>query len=167
MVVMGKVVAAQGLLGWVKVQTYTEYLDSLLDYDLWYIGNDSQPWREVAVLECNVHGKVLIAKLDGISNRTAAEKCKGMLIAIPRDSLPQQENGEYYWSDLIGLQVINLADEKLGTVDSLLETGANDVLSVRNESGNQLLIPFIASVIQQVNLQDKLIRVDWQTDYLK
>jgi 16S rRNA processing protein RimM len=53
------------------------------------------------------------------------------------------------------------------TVDSLLETGANDVLSVRNESGNQLLIPFIASVIQQVSLQDKLIRVDWQTDYLK
>jgi 16S rRNA processing protein RimM len=167
MVVMGKIVAAQGLLGWVKVQTYTEYLDSLLDYDTWYLGNDAQPWREIEVVESNVHGKVIIARLQGIDDRTAAEKCKGMLIGVPRDSLPEQEDGEYYWSDLIGLKVLNLADEVLGTVHGLLETGANDVLNVHDGNGKEILIPFIAQVIQQVSLQDKVIRVDWQADYLK
>lgn len=166
MVVMGKVVGAQGILGWVKVQTFTEYLDSLLDYGTWYVGNE-QAWRPLEVLEANVHGgKVVIAKLQGIVDRTAAEKCKGLLIAVPRAELPEQEEGEYYWSDLIGLTVQNLEGVDLGTVDSLLETGANDVLVVKGESGEKL-IPFIASVIQQVSLKDKTIRVDWQADYLK
>jgi 16S rRNA processing protein RimM len=166
MVVMGKVVGAQGIQGWVKVQTFTEYLDSLLDYDTWYVGNE-QEWRPLEVLEANVHGgKVLIAKLQGIADRTAAEKYKGLLIAVPRAELPEQPEGEYYWSDLIGLTVENLAGEVFGTVDSLLETGANDVLVVKGESGEKL-IPFIDSVIRQVSLKDKTIRVDWQADYLK
>lgn len=165
MVVMGKIVAAQGILGWVKVQTFTEYLDSLLDYETWYVGNE-QNWRPLKVLEANVHGKVVVAKLEGIADRTAAEKYKGQLIAVPRAELPEQEEGEYYWSDLIGLAVENLAGEKLGIVDSLLETGANDVLVVKGEHG-EMLIPFIASVIQQVSLKEKTIRVDWQADYLK
>jgi 16S rRNA processing protein RimM len=167
MVVMGRIVGAQGILGWVKVQTFTEYLDGLLDYDDWYLGNDKQPWRKVQVLEANVHGKILVAKLPGILDRTAAEQCKGLMVAVHRDSLPKQEEGEYYWSDLIGMRVVNLADESLGVVDTLLETGANDVLSVRDAQGKEILIPFLASVIQQVSLQDKVIRVDWQADYLK
>jgi 16S rRNA processing protein RimM len=166
MVVMGKVVGAQGIQGWVKVQTFTEYLDSLLDYNTWYVGNE-QEWRPLEVLEANVHGgRVLIAKLQGIRDRTAAEKYKGLLIAVPRAELPEKEEGEYYWSDLIGLTVENLQGEVFGTVDSLLETGANDVLVVKGESGEKL-IPFIDSVIQQVSLKDKTIWVDWQADYLK
>jgi 16S rRNA processing protein RimM len=166
MVVMGKVVGAQGLQGWVKVHAFTEYLDSLLDYNTWYVGNE-QAWRPLEVLEANVHGgKVLIAKLQGIVDRTAAEKCKGLLIAVPRDSLPEQPEGEYYWSDLVGLSVENLQGEAFGTVDSLLETGANDVLVVKGEGG-ETLMPFIASVIQQVDLKNKKILVDWQADYLK
>lgn len=166
MVIMGKIVGAQGILGWVKVQTFTEYLDSLLDYDTWYVGNE-QEWRPLEVLEANVHGgKVVIAKLQGIADRTAAEGYKGQFIAVPRTELPDQVEGEYYWSDLIGMAVENLAGEKFGIVQSLLETGANDVLVVKGESGEKL-IPFIASVIQQVDLKNKLIRVDWQADYLK
>jgi 16S rRNA processing protein RimM len=165
MVVMGRIVGAQGILGWVKVQTFTEHLDGLLDYDEWYLGNDKHPWRKVEVLEANVHGKVLVAKLPGIIDRTAAEQCKGLLVAVHRDSLPEQEPGEYFWSDLIGMKVINLSDEVLGTVDTLLETGANDVLSVRDAEGKERLIPFLASVIQQVSLDERVIRVDWQADY--
>lgn len=166
MVVMGKIVGAQGILGWVKVQTFTEYLDGLLDYKSWYVSVDQQSWREIKVLEANVHGKVLIAKLQGVVDRTAAEKYKGCLVAVPRSSLPPADENEYYWSDLIGLKVVNLADEVLGTVDTLLETGANDVLSVRDAAGKELLIPFIASVIQRVDLAEKIVRVDWQADYL-
>lgn len=165
MVVMGKIVAAQGLQGWVKVQTFTEYLDSLLDYDDWYAGSESA-WRSVKVLEAKVHGKVVVAKLDGVTDRNAAEKLKGQLIAVPRAELPEQDEDEYYWSDLIGLTVRNVQDEVLGTVENLLQTGANDVLVVQGAHG-QLLIPFIASVAHDVDLAGKLIRVDWQADYLK
>jgi 16S rRNA processing protein RimM len=164
MVVMGRVVAAQGLQGWVKVQVFTEHLDSLLDYGTWYLGNDKHPWREVKVQDCNVHTKVLVAKLEGMADRTAAEKCKGLLVAVPRSSLPEQAENEYYWSDLIGMKVINLQGEELGLVESLVETGANDVLCVRNEK-SEILIPFLAQVVQQVSLDEKLIRVDWQADY--
>lgn len=165
MIVMGKIVAAQGIQGWVKVQTYTEYQDSLLDYGTWYVGNE-QAWRPMEVQDANVRGKMLVARLEGITDRTAAEKYKGMLIAVPRSALPKQEGDEYYWSDLIGLSVENLAGEKFGTVDTLLETGANDVLVVRHE-GAEMLIPFIADVIRQVDIAHKTIRVDWQADYLK
>jgi len=164
MVIMGRIVAAQGLQGWVKVQAFTEYLDSLLDYHTWYLGKDKHPWREFKVLECNVHTKVLVAKLEGITDRTAAEKCKGMLIAVPRSSLPEKSEDEYYWSDLIGMKVVNLQDAELGMVESLIETGANDVLCVRNDNG-EILVPFLAQVVQQVSMKEKLIRVDWQADY--
>lgn len=164
MVVMGRVVGGQGLQGWVKVQTFTEHLDSLLDYDIWYLGNDKQPWRKFKVQECNLHTKVLVAKLEGISDRTEADKCKGLLVAVPRSSLPAQAENEYYWSDLIGMKVVNLQGDALGTVESLIETGANDVLCVRNEAG-EILIPFLAHVVEQVSLDEKLIRVDWQADY--
>ena len=166
MVIMGKIVAAQGILGWVKVQTFTEYLDGLLDYKTWHVGNEGA-WHPMQVLEANVHGgKVIIAKLQGIADRSAAEKFKGQFIAVPRAELPAQVEGEYYWSDLVGLSVLNLQDATLGTVDSLMETGANEVLVVKGEHG-ELLIPFLASVIQSVSLQEKTIQVDWQADYLK
>jgi len=163
MVVMGKVVGAQGLQGWVKVHAFTEYLDSLLDYNTWYVGNE-QEWRPLEVLEANVHGgRVLIAKLQGIADRTAAEKCKGRLIAVPRESLPEQPEGEYYWSDLIGLEVVNVQGEVLGKVTELLETGANDVLVIEGE--RERLLPFTAQVILKVDLAAGRISVDWGADY--
>ena len=148
-----------------KVQTFTEYLDSLLDYDVWYLGNEAA-CRSTKVLEAKVHGKVIVAKLEGVPDRNAAEKLKGQLISVPRAQLPEQDADEYYWSDLIGMAVRNLQDEVLGTVENLLETGANDVLVVQGDHG-QLLIPFIESVVQDVDSAKKVIRVDWQADYLK
>ena len=106
---------------------------------------------------------MLVGKLEGVADRTAAEKFKGLLIAIPRSKLPQQAENEYYWSDLIGMKVINQGNETLGTVESLLETGANDVLCVSNEQG-EILIPFLNAVVQQVSLEEKIIRVDWYAD---
>lgn len=167
MVVMGKIVGAHGILGWVKVQVFTEYLDSLLDYDTWYLTQDQQSWREIEVLDVNVHSKVLVARLQGVADRTAAEKYKGRLIGVPRQSFPAEEEGEYYWTDLIGMSVLTLSGESLGVVATLLETGANDVLSVRDAAGKERLIPFIESVIRHVDVAQKTISVDWQADYLE
>ncbi len=164
MVIMGRVAAAQGILGWVALKTYTGTVDSLADYPVWWLGDDKLPWREVSVEAFAVQSKGLIAKFAGCSDRTAAEKYRGLLVAVPRSSLPQQPDDEYYWSDLIGLEVVNLAGVCLGTVDSLMDTGANQVLCVQGESG-EVLIPFIASAIKQVDLTEKMIHVDWATDW--
>ncbi len=164
MVVMGRVAGAQGILGWVKLKTYTGFVESLADYPVWWLGDEKHPWREVGVEKFAVQSKGLIAKFPGCNDRTAAEKYRGLLVAVPRSSLPQQPEGEYYWSDLIGLAVVNLTGESLGTVDNLMDTGANQVLCVRGTSG-EVLIPFIANAIRQVNLAEKVIRVDWAADW--
>ncbi|HXU92858.1 MAG TPA: ribosome maturation factor RimM [Gallionella sp.] len=166
MVIMGRVASAHGIRGWVKIQPFTEYVDSLLDYETWWLGNEQGPWREVEVQQCDVHGKVLVAQLQDCPDRNAAERLKGQLVAVPRGSLPEEDEDEYYWSDLIGMSVVNEAGERLGTVANLLETGANDVLSVKGDSGD-ILIPFVEAVIKQVDLANKTIRVDWSADYLK
>lgn len=161
---MGRVVGAQGILGWVKLKTYTEFADSLVDFPVWWLGDEKQPWREITVEKFAVQSKGLIAKFPGCNDRTAAEKYKGLLVAVPRSSLPQQSDDEYYWTDLIGIAVVNLAGESLGTVDNLMDTGANQVLCVRGASG-EILIPFIASAIRKVDLAEKVIRVDWSADW--
>lgn len=167
MVIMGRVASAHGIKGWVKIQPFTEYVDSLLQYPTWWIGEQEQgPWREVEVQKCEAHLKVVVASLPNCPDRNAAEKLKGWLIAVPRAALPEQSEDEYYWSDLIGLTVINEAGVDLGKVEQLLETGANQVLMVNGASG-QLLIPFVASAIKQVDIENKCIKVDWAADYLK
>ena len=165
MVIMGRVASAHGIRGWIRIQPYTEYVDSLLGYSTWWIGQEHGPWRGVKVLQCESHLKTLAALLPDCPDRTTAEKLKGLLIAVPRSSLPEQPEDEYYWSDLIGLPVINGAGVNLGNVEQLLETGANQVLMVKGENG-QILIPFVASAIKQVDTQNKCIKVDWAADYL-
>lgn len=166
MVIMGRVAGAQGIQGWIKVQPYTAHPDSLAGYRTWWLGNEKQGWRELDVLGSSLHGKGLIAQLMGCHDRNTAEKYKGQLIAIPRNRMPPPDEGEYYWTDLIGLEVRNLDDERLGIVDHLQDTGANQVLCVSGDKG-EMLIPFIASAIRQVDLSGKLIRVDWRADYLE
>jgi len=164
MVIMGRIAAAHGIRGWIKIQPYTEYLDSLLDYKSWWLGAEQGPWREVTPLQTEAHAKTLVAQLPDCPDRNAAEKLKGLLIAVPRSSLPKQHENEYYWSDLIGMKVVNESGVELGAVANLLETGANQVLSVKGEN-SEILIPFVASAIKQVDLNNKTIRVDWALDY--
>ncbi|MES1981502.1 MAG: ribosome maturation factor RimM [Pseudomonadota bacterium] len=166
---MGRVAGAQGIQGWVKLKTYTEFADSLTVYTVWWLGNGEQPWREISVETYAVQSKGLIAKFSGCNDRTAAEQYRGLLVAVPRSALPQHAEDEYYWSDLIGMDVLDLAGSRLGVVDSLMDTGANHVLCVRTaggkSSGDDLLIPFIASAIKQVDTAAKVIHVDWATDW--
>jgi 16S rRNA processing protein RimM len=164
MIVMGKVAAAQGILGWVKIQVFTENLDALSAYKTLFMAKPEKPWQEYKLLESRPHNKVLIARLDGINDRTAAEKLRGMLIAVPRSWLPDTGTDEYYWSDLTGMSVVSLQGEMLGVVDHLLDMGANDILVVKHDD-REILIPFLSHVVQHVDLPSKLIRVDWQADY--
>jgi len=164
MVIMGRIASAHGIRGWVRIQPFTEYVDSLLEYQTWWIGREQGPWREVKVGPCEVHSKTLAALLPDCPDRNAAEKLKGLLISVPRASLPKPVEGEYYWTDLIGLAVVNEAGVRLGAVTKLLETGANDVLCVQCED-REILIPFVATAIKRVDVGNNTILVDWSADY--
>lgn len=165
MVIMGRIASAFGIRGWLKIQPFSEYVDSLLEYKTWYMGHENGPWNEVKVLQCETHDRTLAVQFSNCPDRTAAEKLKGLLIAVPRNCLPAQEEGEYYWADLIGLAVVNEAGELLGTVAELLDTGANDVLIVRG-NGPDVLIPFLNSVIKHVDMAGRTIQVAWSADFL-
>lgn len=162
---MGRVAAPYAVKGWVKVQPFTEYVDSLLDHPRWMVGRDTH-WREMQVLEIKVHGRFLLAQLDGITDRVAAEAAVGMEIAVYRDALPEPEAGEYYWDQLVGLEVIGLAGAVLGRVERILETGGHDLLCVKGHAdGRERLIPFVAPIVREVKLAERQIEVEWGEDY--
>lgn len=170
MIVMGQIISPFGVLGWVKVFPFTEFVDGLLDYPVWWVGKGDGKWREMNVAKCNVHTKMLTALLEQCADRTAAMMLSGMQIAIPRNQLPVlSDSGEdgYYWSDIIDLKVVNLQGEELGNVTGLMESGSSDVLQVRSlkEGKSERLIPFVDQVIVKVDLKTCRIIVDWGLDY--
>lgn len=166
---MGYVSGSHGIRGQIKVVSYTEKSDGLLDYSVWWFGKQNAYWAAHCPEDCSVSGKHLIVKLKEYNDRLSAAALIGQQIAVPRSHLPSlPENGEngYYWSDLIGSNVLNLNGDLLGQVTGLLETGANDALQVRlPEDKQELLIPFIDSVITRVDLSSKEITADWGIDY--
>jgi 16S rRNA processing protein RimM len=161
-VVMGRVAAPFGVKGWIKIQTFSEAIDTLTDFADWQIGK-GDTWRTFHVLSVNVHTKVLVAELAGIQDRNAALALKGLEIAVPREALPPAAENEYYWSDLVGLQVMNTQGVAFGTVSELLESGAHDILVVGDAP--QRLIPFVGHVVKAVDLAAGTIEVDWEADY--
>ena len=103
--------------------------------------------------------------LEGIDSRQRAEELKGLLVAVPRAALPEPDEHEFYWGDLVGLEVSNEAGESLGRVASLIGGAAHDVLVVRDEHGHERLLPFVDAVVRDVNRADGSIRVAWQADW--
>lgn len=169
MVVLGRIIGPHGIRGQIKVTPFTEYVDGLMEYPLWYLSRDEKNWQIVHPATFSTHDNLLIVTLAEYSNRTNASELKGLLVAVPRGQLPPlSEDGEegYYWADLIGISVVNVQGETLGTVAGLFETGANDVLRVRLfESSKEELIPFVDQVIKQVDLGSRQITVDWELSY--
>jgi len=159
---MGRITAPFGVKGWVKVQPNTAAARNLLAYKTWWMEGDGD-WRSIAVAEAKVHGRTVVAKLEGCEDRDAAAALRGKLVAVPWAALPGTKSGEYYWADLIGLAVVNGAGQALGRIAGLLQTGANDVLVVAGE--RERLIPFIAAVIRDVDLPAGVVVVEWDADY--
>ncbi len=160
---MGQIGAPFGVKGWVKVFADTEYPDSLLDYPVWYVMTPAG-WQPFEVESAELHTKCMVAKLAGVADRDIAETFRGRKLGVPRSELPKPEDGEYYWSDLIGLRVVNLAGESLGLVRELLETGANDVLVV-HDGATERLLPFVDAVVRSVDIAAGMVVVDWGLDY--
>ena len=163
LVVMGRVVGPYGVKGWVKIQPFTEHPENLCDYPMWWIGKSGQ-WQEQEILEAAVHGQTVVAQVSGVDSREAAALLKGSEIAVPRAALPATDENEYYWADLIGLEVVNEQEEVLGKVAGHLSTGAHDVMRVVDGETERLL-PFVDAVIRNVDMKARRIRVDWGADW--
>ena len=161
-VILGRIVGLFGVRGWIKVYSYTEPREAVLDYRDWLLGRDGD-WQWVELAEGKRHGKAVIARLEGIDDRDAAAELIGSDIGVDRDALPEPEEGHYYWADLEGLAVVHRDGSELGRVACLMATGANDVLVV--DGPVERLIPFVpGTVILDVDLARGVIRVDWEWD---
>ena len=162
-VVMGKVLVPYGVNGWVKVYSFTEKLESFLTYKKLFLSKDKENWLEIKAKEVKLHGKTIIAKFSEIANRTQAENYKDYLIGVPKDYLPQLNEDQYYWNDLIGFEVLNLQNISFGLVDTFIKTGANDVIVVKGEI--ERLIPYTARIVLKVDTINGKIIVDWDEDF--
>jgi len=165
-VIVGKITGAHGIRGWVKVHSFTDPMDAVLDYAGWQVQRGDKT-LELDVLNSRMQGKGLAVQLKGCDDRNMAETFAGLEISVARTELAQLDTGEYYWSDLIGLTVVNQDGIELGQISSFMETGANDVLVVKapdNDAWQQKerLLPYLPEqVVLSVDLTTKRMRVDW------
>ena len=160
---MAKVLVPYGVNGWVKVYSFTEKLESFLQYKKLFLSKDQKNWIEIKVIEIKLHGKTIVANFLEIANRTQAENYKGYLIGVPKNLLPRLKEEQYYWSDLIGCEVLNVQNISFGLVDTFIETGANDVIVVKGDK--ERLIPYTTKAVLKVDTINRKIMVDWNEDF--
>jgi 16S rRNA processing protein RimM len=160
--IIGKIGAPHGVQGWVKINSFTQNAEDIFGYTPWQLGNN----QAVQIDQWRHHGKVLVAKLVDVNTRNDAELIKNLDISISTSQLPELEN-DFYWKDLIGMQVVTDKGYDLGTIKELFETGSNDVMMVKanpNDAFGQKerLLPFIYDqVVLEVDRQGNTIKVDW------
>jgi 16S rRNA processing protein RimM len=161
---VGKISGVFGIKGWVKVFSFTGYREDILQYSPWQLKKNSAT-KHVEIVTGQLQNQLVVAQLKGIDDRNAAEALMGWEIFIEKSQLPPVKEDEYYWSDLIGLEVENTEGVVLGVIDGLLETGANDVIVVQGEE-RQHAIPFIQpKVVLEIDLAARKMRVDWEADF--
>lgn len=167
-VVLGKIVGPYGVHGAVRVHPFADDPQVWARLPNWWVGRENDPpalWRQAKLVRCKLHGDTLIAELDCIPDRNASETMQGMFVGVPREVLPAPGKNEYYWADLIGLEVENTKGQLLGRVLGLIETPANDVLRVGDGGDAERLLPFVGAVVLDVDLPARRIRVDWEADW--
>lgn len=160
---VGKISGVFGVKGWVKVFSFTDPRENILTYSPWLLKKGDET-KTVEVIDGQLQGKTIVAQLAGVNDRDQAAGLMGWDVFITQDQLPAAAKDEYYWSDLVGLKVETIDGVQLGVVDSLLETGANDVIVVQGE--RERAIPFLqGQTIIDIDLNAGRIVVDWDPEF--
>lgn len=171
---VGRVADAWGIKGWFKVLPYSADPEALFSSKRWFLlpTERGKPafagCIKLAVKEAKEHSDSVVACAHDIDDRNAAEALRGSRVFISRSSFPTAGEDEFYWVDLIGLNVLNRAGESMGVVRELLSTGPQTVLVMdfdQDGKTQERMIPFVSAFIDQVDLASRVIRVDWQADY--
>jgi 16S rRNA processing protein RimM len=183
---LGKIVGVWGVKGWVKLHSYTRNRADIAGYSTWWLKEKkSKEAERFSVLACREQGPGVVAQLERVESREQAELLIGRTILVEQSEFPKLPKGEFYWHELIGLQVSNTEGVEIGTVSSILETGANDVLVIKREDvaktdqhdarvveadsstrGAEVLIPYVGEIVLEVDLAMSKMLVDWDPDYL-
>ena len=178
---VGRVIGAFGIKGWIRIQPFSADPKALYSSRRWFIQPPERPPqrpgpkvvaaalpRLLRITQAKDQGDDVVAAAQELPDRNAAEAMKGARVFVSRASFPTAGPDEFYWVDLIGLDVVNRQGEPLGVVADLLDTGAHSVLRVQPPQGpgvEERLIPFVAAYIDDVNLAERRITVDWGLDY--
>ena len=166
-VIVGKIGAPYGVKGWVKINSYTETPEGIFDYAPWFLGDE----KEYQIDQWRPHGKSLVAKIVGVDSRDDAERIKNLDININASQLPDLGDEGVYWRELTGMQVVTTQGYDLGVVKEVFNTGANDVIHVKANVGDafgqkERLLPFVFDeVVQEVDKEAKIIKVDWDPGF--
>jgi 16S rRNA processing protein RimM len=176
LVLVGYISGAYGLNGWVRIRPYSNDADALLHARTWWL--DKPELHDVDVMQSKMHTDDVVAQLMGVADRNAAEALKGTTVQIARSHFPALSDDEFYWVDLIGLEVENLQGEHLGLVRDLMDNGAHPILRVAPKAApksaaeeispatsQEMLIPFVDQFVKTVDRTAKKITVDWGLDY--
>ena len=170
LVQVGHVSGAYGIVGGIRVTPYSTDADALLNVKTWWI--DKPTLRAVSVRSAKLHGGDVVATLVELRDRDEAEALKGATVQVARSEFPQLEEDEYYWSDLIGLDVVNLQGEALGKVTDMMHNGAQSILRIApvadpaaETKAPERLVPFVDHFVKTVSLDKKLITLDWGLDF--
>ena len=169
-VILGKVGAVYGVKGWLKIHSFTEDQEAILDYFPWSLKLGDKV-RSVDITDWRKHSKNLIVKVAGIDDRDNAQAFVGSEIFVNENSLPDLPDGDFYLRDLMGMNVVTTKGYDLGCVSDIMETGANDVLIVKANHNDgfgkkERLIPYLfGQVVDSVSLERKQICVDWDPGF--
>ncbi|MGA8050462.1 MAG: ribosome maturation factor RimM [Burkholderiales bacterium] len=156
---MGRVAGNYGVRGWIRVKPYSAVPEALAGHATWRIGA-----VDFAVEETRLHSGSLLAKLAGVGTREQALQLKGEKVVVPRTALPEPEAGQYYWADLVGLEVVNSQGSVLGVVQGLFSNGAHDVMELAGDRSTRL-VPFLPAVVRRVDLEARRIEVEWGAEW--
>ena len=175
---------AWGVKGWFRVIPFAEDPQAIFSSRRWFLkpapevggvlraaGRVSLP-ELLRITSAKSHGQGAVAQAQGFESRVEAESLRGARVFVGRSSFPTEAKDEYYWVDLIGLQVVNRQGESLGTVLGLIDTGPQSVLRIAHAcdtgapgAAGERLIPFVSAYVDEVSLEHRLIKVDWSPDY--
>lgn len=157
---LGRVIGAFGIKGWIRLQSHTSPPEGILRYKRWTLAG-----HEWQVIEGHAQGTAVVASLAGLTDRNAAEALYGATIEVPRSALPKAKRGEFYWTDVLGAEVVSTAGAKLGTLQSLTSNGAQDVMVVVDGERERLIPAVTGPIVQGVDVKAKRIVVDWEADW--
>ena len=164
-IVLGKISGLFGIKGWVKIYSETRPKEGICDYSAFNLQINGK-WQHCEVEAIKPQSKTIIAKFKNINSPEEAQLLQGATIGLAASELPKLDQNTYYWRDLIGSQVKNHEGVDFGIVDAILETGANDVLVIKDVDNKERLVPFtVGHAIVSVNHEQKLIIVDWDADF--
>src|SRR5688572_31211797 len=160
---VGRLGAAHGVRGWLRVQSFTDPPQRLFEWSSWQLQSANGSTREAKLLEARQQGNGWIARLEGVEERDAASRLTGQMVLVEREELPPAEGREHYREDLVGFAVMNLDGALFGVVDHFVDTPANAVMVVKGE--REHWVPVTKQHLLVINQGERLLTVDWPEDF--